>query len=210
MANLVAGDVVQCRFIHAGPTGEEAFVIMNYVIGTITGGTIADQDFADQASMFYSSLIVTIMPSTCYYDGVIVSLPARSPQPASVKSNLGNGSGSSGSQVANTQATALISLPSGLSGQKNRGRSYLPFVTATFIGTDGFPTSGFQTLLLTIAAAFAAFQGFTVGGASATFNQVIYHAALKIWTYVYLWVAKRRFATQRRRGNYGKNRTPPI
>jgi len=208
--NLIAGDVVQCRFVHKGPTGEEAFVIMNYVIGTITGGTITDQDFANQASMFYSTLIVTIMPNSCDYDGVEVSLPTRSPIPATVTSTLGHGAGASGTQVANTQAAALISLYSSLSGQRNRGRSYLPFLTATFIDVTGFPTSGFLTLLQIIAAAFAAFQGFTVGGASATFNQVIYHRLTKLWTYVFNWVAQQKFATQRRRGNYGRNRTPPI
>ena len=92
-------------------------------------------------------------------------------------------------------------------GRGYRGRSYVPFPAASDVDTDYTPKAAYVTRLLTLLTdMFGTMSANPFVGAlgQAVINPVLYHRATGGFTNVTNFVARKRWATQRRRGDYGR------
>lgn len=211
MANpIAAGDVIQCKVVSEDPTSGEAFNILNFACISVGGTPATDQDVSDKVDSQIFSAYKALIPSSCQYRGIIARNLIHSPLYPDVESvtNAGAGTGSGG--IANTQATGMISTQTVFAGKQYRGRIYIPWIPQSFIGTSGHPAAGYLTALTTLAGLIVGVLTVSVAGRTATLSLCVYHRKFKLFTYVLTAVIRASFATQKRRGNYGKNRTPPI
>lgn len=114
-------------------------------------------------------------------------------------------------QLMPTQASGIISAYAGGAARNLRARAYIPFPGSSFLDlTSGEPTAAYKALLATIAS--KVYEGFVVAGAggTATLQPIVYHRATGTGTVITDWIARQKWATQRRRGMYGRENSAPF
>jgi hypothetical protein len=153
---------------------------------------------------------VGLLANNARYVGV--ALQRLSPLPLSVviTDNTNQANGTGGANELPLQVSGIVTLKTNLAGRANRGRMYIPFPPVAAQGTDGHPTNGYVTAVDTLAAIAILPQ--TVGTApnQVVLTPVVYHKRLNTTTDITDKVARQRWATQRRRGDYGKPNPIPI
>lgn len=211
-APLHVDDVIQVRVVYHGPTNQESYSIFNFVCtATDPLNPATDADVAVQFDSDLSTALKGMLSEDWAYDGVEVSLISRSPKPVTQIVNTGAGPGIVVSPTANTQATGLLTLLTTFAGRAYRGRLYMPGVWVGAISAGlGFPTTDYVSGLAALGVLLVAFGDISVGFRSSSISWGVYHRVAHEISQVVTTLARLRFATQRRRGNYGKNRTPPI
>jgi len=126
-----------------------------------------------------------------------------------------NGAGTGGAGNLPTQVSGLISWQSVVGGRQGKGRSYVPFPWTAALGATGVPIVAYQTALADYAGVMQ--PGFivpNVGSGGGTLN-------LKLCTHYTVGIPTRpfpfdtfsvppAFATQRRRGFFGRQNRAPI
>lgn len=206
---LTPSDVLQCRVVGKDAAGGEWINIYHYEIQTVTGNP-TDQDFAQELDANIKVAQKAVMSDNCTYDGVQVTIVNRDVQPVTVFYNASAGVGTVASNTANSQAAGLLSWLTAFGGRKYRGRNYIAGVYIGAISTLGFPTTSYQTLLSALGSAIFGYNSWTLSGRSGTCALCLFRKNTLAVTIILALELFAKFATQRRRGNYGKNRTPPI
>jgi hypothetical protein len=130
----------------------------------------------------------------------------------------GNGVGTAGAVHLPKQTCGLISYVDGLSGRAHRGRMYVPFPSSADNVADGVPTVGYVVNLGALLTALLVPIIVVGAGGNTTIQPGLYHRA-KVGpppvpqsitilsgppTPSTLW------ATQRRRGDYGRPNRAPL
>jgi len=127
------------------------------------------------------------------------------------QSTTGAGSGDTSGDALPTQTSGLLTIRTSLGGRKNRGRLYVPFPTETDNTSAGAPTSTYQLALADLAAIFAvSYIGVGAGGNTNDLQPVILHRSNMTTTAVTSVTASAKWATQRRRGKFGRPNTTPF
>jgi hypothetical protein len=190
-----------------------------FVLNTV-GTAVNDTDMALTLETDVASKYKALLSTDTQFRGVQVTLknpaPGVSP-PATIFSNTLFGNGSAAEPDCPRQCSGLIHWSSPLGGRRNRGRTYFPFPTAGNLLTNGQPTAAYQTSLAAFATALLNRTTISNAGAlgTATVDLVIYHrpippAAMITPTPVTGFVVPAKFATQKRRGSYGRPNSSPI
>jgi len=192
-------------------TTQIALNVLHYICLQTTGTppdlTIGAQAFDTLFFANYKSMIAT----TASYRGVTVK---RLTQVQSIAypwvSHAGAGSGSS--TVLPTQTCGLITIRTRFGGSGYRGRAYLPFIGNTGSDTNGSPNAGLQTLMGNIAISMGPTISIVGGLGSASLTQVIRRRGFPMTSdpQVIGYTVPPRFATQRRRGQYGQPNVLPF
>jgi hypothetical protein len=206
---LTTSDVMQCRIVGKDPSGGEWVNVLHFEIASTTANP-TDLDFIHELDANIAAAYKGVMSDQFTYDGIQGTIINRDIQPATVVYTASAGPGGVASNSANTQATGLISWYTAFGGRKYRGRTFVAGVYIGAISTTGFPGSSYLTLLAALASAIFGYNSWTLSGRSGTCNVCLYRKLTAAVTLIENGIAIAKFATQRRRGNYGKNRTPPI
>lgn len=118
--------------------------------------------------------------------------------------------GTGGATRLPDQVAYLISLKSDSIGKKYMGREYVPF-PPTEANDDGSVETTYLTDLQALGAILSSPYSLSVGGRTATLNPVAKaggaFSSLAVLTH---YEAHNQFATQRRRGAFGRFNVPPI
>jgi len=142
--------------------------------------------------------------------GVKIAALAQLPPPASGIAR-DTDTGANASPTLPGQASYLISLYTNLAGRAYRGRNYVPFPMAVDQDTDNTPKAAVVTALQAVANALYIPQFITTGGGGTmTTTPVIYHRETQDSTPIFSALVQKRYATQRRRGDYGRLNSPEI
>jgi hypothetical protein len=108
------------------------------------------------------------------------------------------------------QVSGMLTKRTGFPGRSGRGRIYIPFPSDAFVEpTNNVPTAAYVGKLQQIANFYAADFSFVAGGTSYTFQPVLFRKKTKTVTPLTAVQTRPRWATQRRRGNYGRVNVPP-
>jgi len=141
--------------------------------------------------------------SQCYLMNPI-GLP---PRPDAV--NINNNPGTGGAGLLPAQSSGLISLRSSTLGKIGQGRDYIPFPPTGLNDTDGTPVATYVTDGNTLAGFL--FANFIVidSGITATFRPCLYRGGPDVPRFIEAGSCAKAWATQRRRGAYGRlNKVP--
>jgi hypothetical protein len=206
---LMPTDIVECRVYSRDGTGGEMVNVYNYEIGVVTGGC-TDYDFAFVFDNLVAPYYKAMYSSGCYYDGTEISIVNRSPMPAPVFYNANTGLGANTFNPAGNQVAGVISWITALAGRKYRGRNYIGGVWTAAYAATGLPTSPYITAIGQLATQVFTLITISNGGRTAACTLGIRHRLSNAFTAITGFNTPHKFGTQRRRSNYGKNRTPPI
>jgi hypothetical protein len=184
---------------------------MDYVITAIGGVGLDLGEIGTAADSFYRPLVVPLMgPNTSYRGNVVSTLPPLATwAPATTADAL---VGSAGDLALPSQVSLLISKKTAKGGRKFRGRMYIPFPGRDLedMSAPGQLTGPAATNLTNLALALEATYTRTVGINSVTFAPIVYHKVTLNNDRVTICVPSITFATQRKRGSYGRTNTIPF
>lgn len=175
-----------------------------------TGGTV--QQGSDSVSTAFATVIKAWMSPTFSYRGVIgqrIFPLANKSNP--INSVAGQGAGAAAAGDLPTQLAGLLTFRSNLVGRRGLGRGYVPFpATAQFTGTGAILSAAGLTALGNIATVLLAPLTFGTGGNTSTIVFGVYSKKFgQIGTIIQV-PTHASFATQRRRGAFGKVNAQPF
>lgn len=177
---------------------------------SITGAGVSDGFLAQTVDAAWSPKIIPWLPTTGNYIGTRVArvTPTKGNPVVSITSAAA-GTGSGG--PAPSQLAGLITLNSALVGRRGRGRAYIPFPALSMISvtTGGVSAAGI-TLLAALATYLQSTFTATSGGDANSFNFAVRSSKFGVAGDVVTAVSHSMFATQRRRGAYGKINARPF
>ncbi len=218
---LTAGQVVKCRiWCDTGAGGGQASCnTLAYTVSPTPAPTATDADVAVTLDALVAVTYKALLSATATYKGVQAQIcnPAF-PYAAiylSASSIAGAGAGGVAGNIMPGQICGLIGFSTGRAGVRNRGRFYVAFPGVADDGGGGSPTAGYITRLGALAPNVNSGMAVAVGGRTATLIRVILHGTPKVGPIgapdaVIGSPIGQGWATQRRRGSYGRQNRSPI
>lgn len=201
--------------------GNQAAVNVRYYrVRLQPGGDMTAISVAGFFNTTFSTPYRAVMSVNAFFYGVhAMKWRPAPPQVGAVSATAGQG-GTVAGDVLPGQVSGLISLRTTNATRRGRGRVYIPFPSEADTGAQGNPTAAYLTNLGNLAGVFDNEVAAIGGGTDTTFTPVIFGRARpatpvlpalpEIITDVTVATAANRFATQRRRGGFGRPNTPPV
>lgn len=209
------GDLLQFRVCCYTPS-QIALNIVHYKVVAVTGVGLNLDEFAVWADLAWKAGYKALMGSPSKWRGVGVQnlMPARTREYSSI---AGDGVGTAGTTMAPTQTSWLIRLRGALAGRKGVGHVYPGFPGGTFLNAAGEQTAPGLAAITNVAANFGPQLIAEAGVNTSTLDMQIRNADTDIpvpktptSTPVYQLYPAPLWATQRRRGDFGKQNLPPF
>jgi hypothetical protein len=206
---LSVGDTMVVTIVTAA--SDIALNRLAYEITALVSGAPTDQDFVTAFSTAIATDWRALLGSNCVYEGCIGTLHAfGTPTPfAKVESTAGTGAGTFGSNMSSAQTAGLIAWHTPRAGPAHRGRMYVPGVPQGAYASNEKPSVGYQTALDTFAANILNFTLAASGGRSASCQFCLRNrtGTLQVVTG---FASRPKWATQKRRGDYGRPTGSPL
>jgi hypothetical protein len=210
---LVTGDVWQLK-VYTYQGNQLGLNVLFYRLGISTGSPTAE----NQIQSIYTQIGAVLLPlleNTAIYYGLGLTRWMVRPTPSAIYYQNGGAAGAAGAGPLPGQTTGMITKLTGLGGRANRGRVYVPFpARASATGSPLIPTVGYVTALAAYAGVILTNLTTTDGGLNGqTWLPVLKHgnAFPPSVTLINGATPRQKWATQRRRGDYGRaNQIPPF
>jgi len=223
-APLVVGNFVLLRvWTRTVMSGGQASVNnLWYVVAAVGSPGATDEDAAVTLDALVFAQYQGMMTQLAEYRGVQAQIydgvtpPYRALySPAFTNANAGFGT--AGATPLPTQTCGLISFETPKPRQANRGRFYMPFPDAANESGGGSPDSIYVAQLVAMAGFVGVGLAVSRGGRTATLARVLKHGKDKLGNYpspvfdaVTGATSQNVWATQRRRGAFGRQNKSPI
>lgn len=208
--NLSANDRLEVRF-HCQDVEQGSINTIFYRVVAVTGA-VTDLDAAALFDAAIGSNIPPFINTEASYLGCTVRIANRLPLPIAQRSTGAADDGQASGLPLPRQSCGLISFRTAVAGPGGRGRWFMPFPAASSNAAQGKPSGGYAAslatfgLLLKNTIAIPAL----VGGGSADIAFVLWsrkHATMRAIEDIQ---ASPIWATQRKRGAFGKPNTSPF
>jgi hypothetical protein len=218
MNSLIVGTLLQVR---AWCQDSEQASVNSFWYGVAAVGALpaTDQDVADRFQSDLNTPYVNILNQNAIWRGVQVQVFDPAPPHRAVTQAVHNNSnplaGVAGTTAIPRQVCGLGSFSTALPGPANRGRVYFPFpATADDVG-NGQPTTSYIARLNFVLGIVNTGVAIVAAGRTATLVRILVHRKNKagltpLPTPVTGSTASGFWATQRRRGSFGRANVSPI
>jgi len=201
---------------HIITSGGQTAVLRRYMrSGVITGpGPLEEQDVANAIADQFSPLYKPLIWNSAEYRGVLLTrqsgvLPLTI---ATIGLPTAPGTGTGGTTAMSKQTAGLISLKSDSQGKKNRGRQFVPFPSTTMNTGTGVPTLLYLADLVALGVELRTARVYSNPALTetVTMTPVIWKKGQVAYAVITSMTAKRSWATQRKRGDFGRLNASPI
>lgn len=182
----------------------------HFVVDTVGALAATDQDFANTLDSAVQAAVKPILNSGATYKGVVVQKIFPAPPYPSQFSTTGAGLGTGGATALPRQSAGFTKWITGMTGRHGHGRTYWPFPSTTDNQVDGVPTAAYIAKLSTLSNVIFTFAALAAGGRTATVSLVLWDRVGHLSTLVTTFALPTKFATQRRRGSFGRPNPSPI
>lgn len=210
---IVNNDVIEVKyFCQLG--NQLGINVRHYVVNAIIG--IWDTDIlAGSMSIKAGNLYPNLLANDALYFGCTVQVVTTEPVglPSASRANTLNGA--AGATILPCQVSGMVTLRSDLAGRANRGRVYIPFPAAqdstnSVPMLNPFPTNDYVTRLDALATGLFVFVTLSPALLNLNLQGVIRHRADGTFTRLTTFLSRQLWATQRRRGDYGRPNANPF
>jgi len=163
------------------------------------------------------ALYLPVLANNALYVGSnIQNLQGGPPYELPWGTNANQANGTGGATPLPAQVTGIYGTTSEFTGPAYRGRSYVPFPTSEFVtaGPPPIPSNAYLTLLGLLALQFTGLLPIASGGVTVTVQWILVQFSVggAVFSYTPLTGFKlpQRWATQKRRGDYGRTNPMPT
>lgn len=184
--------------------------VFHFLVGVVGGLPATDQDFANTFDAAIASLYKLVLNNNAAYRGVLAQIIFPLPVRVAVQTAASAGAGTGGATAQPKQVSGLTSWYTAVAGRSGRGRTYWPFPPTAFDIADGTPSASYVTAIDNIASAIQGFTLVSTGGRTANVTPSIYHRGTGGTQSITVRLSRTQWATQRRRGGYGRLNISPV
>jgi hypothetical protein len=203
---MAIGDIYKVRF--ACMLGSQLGLnIRHYRTVAEPLGPVPVSAIADAFDFEFAPLYKPLLVDNAEYLGVGVQLIVPAPPQLESFVVIRRGFGLAAGDPLPTQVSGLISLRTAFAGRRFRGRSYIPFPPEIYNDETGTPTAPYNTALAALALEQTQELTVTFVLQSTTLRPVIFHRTTSTSTDVTAAIPRDGWATQRRRGIFGRANT---
>lgn len=206
---LTPGDILRAS-IWSTDAEQAAVNVLHYKVQSVGGVPATDADFATALDQTIATLYKAIINNNAFYRGVEAQIIWPPPTRVAVSATGGAGAGGSGVTSLPRQSAALTQWKTAIAGRHGRGRSYWPFPSSTANTLDGVITPATLVAIQALNVALLNFGLFTIALRTATVALIVYDRVAHTGQNVTQSVTTNKWATQRRRGTYGRANASPI
>ncbi len=212
--SIVTGDILSIRAWVVN--GRQAAVnTYNFDCISVTGGAVTDQDVVNDLHTAFDSFYLSLCPPTVDYKGIQCYFAKRTGgYPNPVKNTSGAGAGTGGTTCAPLAIAGIMKYNTVFRGPGGRGRVYLPFFDAGFIGTDGEPSTAWNVLVNSWASGLLPPHTTTVGGNNVILQWGVMKKATRTTVasihQIISAESAEKFGNMHKRGDYGRANESPI
>lgn len=206
----IINDILEVRhYCVEGP--QTAINVLHARVTALGGGGLTQQQIAASAGIAIGNFYRACLNNTAVYYGVGVQKVAPLPRLASEYSSGGSGGGTGGADPLPYQVCGFIKKFTILAGRHGLGRMYVAFPPrqAQAAAIEN-PTPAYQANVAVLSTFVTGSITYTVGGASTSLDYGLYDVKNKVFTSTIGAVMIPKWATQRRRGDYGRVNAPPF
>lgn len=190
------GNQVSCNTIHYKVTGT-------------AGPGVTQATILSTLDTQFATPLKTILGNLATYYGNSLQKIWPLPRVTHDNTTASSGVGTGGAVLLPTQVTAILSLYGALAGKTNRGRFYVPFPSAVWNQGAGVCSTAYVTAASVVGGLLIAPTTVVSGGSSATVTPVIWNRTLHTTSVPTSVNIEDVWATQKRRGYFGRlNRLP--
>jgi hypothetical protein len=208
-ATIVNGNILRVTIV-CSQTNQVSLNRMHYIASGVAG-TPTDLQVATAADTAFAAAMKAIIPLTATYRGCMCQIVSPNvPMFVTQSSNANAGTGGFGTTPMPAQVCGLITWLSVFAGRTGHGRFYAPFPAIGAATSGETPSAGYVTNLGTLAAAINGFTTVAGGGNSVTLQQCNWNQLHGFQHAFTGYVVRPRWATQKRRGDYGRANVSPI
>lgn len=207
---IVTADALEVKIAtYNNATFQLGLNVFHYGVRSITG-TPLDSDVTDQALTLAETLYPPLMTAAGYVYGASCQIigAVGPPKVPATKVSATFPTGGAGTTPLPNQVTGIVTWKTYYAGRKYRGRTYLPFPDkVNSDNTQQKPNSSYVTLLNAWGNGWkAGLSTVTGSGGSATLDFSVYalKPSVTFRAAIQGLIARDKWATQRRRGNYGR------
>lgn len=204
---LAIDDIVEVK-LYTVFDEQIAINVLHYLVSITAGVPTVEQAAASVIPFLGSNLLPLISIQSVFKGGSVQRIKALPPSlPA--WSVLGAGDGTATGDSLPRQTAGIITKRTAIPGRANRGRVYVPFPVEDQSGSGPLPTTTYVSLLDTWAADLLTIVAFGSGANQGNLYPSLYHRGSVSSTVLTSMLSRRKWATQRRRGSYGRPNTLP-
>jgi len=176
-----------------------------------TGSTFPSTETLDALDIGMAGPMLPLLSTNALYYGSVMYLMNPIGLPPRPVSTTGNqGAGLAGAGLLPGQTSGLISLLTATMGKIGQGRIYVPFPCPADGAADGTPTAGYVTRLADLGVFLSHDLTVIAGGQTATFKPCLYRGGTDTPKFIDQAINNDAWATQRRRGSYGRLNKAPF
>lgn len=209
--NLNVGDTLRLRAT-AHSNGQTAYWGCGQVVTSITGVGLSVPQLANAIAPIWDPLIAPRLCSLAQVTDPLVELfdPITRKTLQSAYGASGRPMGTAGGLAIPTQVCAVVTKLTGLSGRKQRGRLYWPFLADQQLTAGGLLLAAEAIQFTSTSGTMFGSQTWAVGVDSVTLSAVLFHIGKVVpippvtITTLQAFHCSGRLGTQRRRGDYGQ------
>jgi hypothetical protein len=205
-------DIVQTRFVNT-QAEQAAYNILHVKVTAQVLAGATEQEIADNQSLAWGAFYRNAMVNSATYIGVGMKKISPGGPGFETVSKVNTGVGMVAGDMLPRQIAGLTTLVSTLAGRSGRGRMYIPFPGEASNDVNSTPTAGYLALLDAFCLAWKAtyvIASIVNPGASTTIRYGIFSKVLGAINLAANAVCKDAWATQRRRGTFGRANLPPF
>jgi hypothetical protein len=183
------------------------------------GGEPSPLAIAGFFSATFHAIYKAVLANTAFFHGVHAMKWRPAPPQVGSVNTVNQGPGTAGTEALPKQVSGIITLTTGNATRRGRGRVYVPFPSEAHSNPNGNPLQLYTDQLVNLAVSFRLELSMIGGNTDTTFRPVLFGRARpaignrpalpEIITDITGAVARPKFATQRRRGNYGRPNSAP-
>jgi len=214
MSNVLAvNDVLVSEVVVNDAAAQQIAVLRrHWLVAAITGGggPVQFSDVATYIDTNFSAAIIALLYNGAEYRGCRVRRAWPLNTDAWQSDNSNAGVGTAGSVALPTQSAGLLTFVGNTLGKKGEGRQYLPFPAQADNQTVGIPSASYVTRLGTLGTLWVTQINLTVAGQTANLIPGASSSPSTSFVAINQYRAADAWATQKRRGSYGKFNRPPF
>jgi len=205
---MAVNDVLEVRFV-SYLQNQIGINVVNYVVITSNGTGQSLQGAADRMNTLMAPLYKPLLANAAKYRGAGVR--RKRPFGPSIEyfNTSLDGIGTVTGSPLPKQVSGVLTKVSEIAGRRARGRLFVPFPGSFDNDVDSTPVTSYLTRLLNLANGLLGPIVVGVTPNDVTLANVIDSRAAGLWVSVNTYVARDRWGTQRRRGDYGKTNSLP-
>ena len=216
MAVLLPGNIYKHRvFCYSG--NQVAINTRYFQVVSVTSGPINEDAFIAKLDQLLAALYKPCITNAAQYVGSdMQNITADPPYPLQVGTSANSGNGTAGAQPLPSQVCGIYTVLTPMTGRGNRGRVYVPFPDQSFntVTTPPTPNAAYAAVLNPLANATVGLVTYTITGVTIIINWAIRHGPHSPGaggiTDTIDFRTRQAWATQRRRGDYGRPNPVPA